>query len=330
MKKQLFPLITPVILVALSLASCDIVEFNKGARSASAGDGLPEAVSFALDPSCGFEADARTRAAATTAIASFRAAATTGSAGSESSAWNNVTFTTDGASTPTYTGGKYWPNENPSYHFYAVTVSEGAASAPDLSFAAGGTTLTADGSKDVVCAYFPYAAGSYKSKNALAFRHIYARLSTVKVNAHAAYAISNVTVSLVNVKTGGTYNLRTGSGQTDGTGWSALTPASPGDTQIYANSGTIAAGGNHTGADNDLYLVPGTYSVKATWTASKDDYTQTFTAITSSAPVSIVGGQINTIECLLTGSATELQFSVSLAPWGANAINLGTYPLENS
>lgn len=323
MKKQIIAL----LLLALSAASCDICQFNSRTSAGPARDDA-DRISFTLDSPGTFGATLlKTRATAATAIASFKAAATTGAAGTETTAWNNVTFTSDGADTPTFTGEKYWPYTDPGYHFYAVTVAEGAAAAPSLAFAAGGTSVTTDGTTDVVCAYLPYADGSFKVKNHLDFAHIYARLSTVTVHADAAYAISNVTVSLVNAKTGGTYNLRTGCGRTDGTGWSALTPASAGDTQIYAHAGTIAAGGNHTGADNDLYIVPGTYSLKATWTASWDDYTQTFTGVTSTGTIDLAGGSVNAIACTLSGNATELVFSVTLSPWGSNSISGVTFPV---
>lgn len=323
MKKNLFAL----LLLAGFAASCDICQFNVHTDAAPDPDPA-DRISFSLNqPEAFGVVFPGTRATAATALTSFKAAATTGAAGSETTAWNNVTFTGDGAETPTYTGGKYWPYTDPGYHFYAVSVAEGADSAPALAFAAGGTTVTTDGTKDVVCAYLPYADGSYKVKNHLNFAHIYARLSTVTVNASASYAISNVTVSLVNAKTGGTYNLRTGSSRTDGTGWSALTPAAAGDTPLYTYAGPIAAGSQHTGADNDLYVVPGTYSLKATWTASWDDYTQTFTDVVSTGTIDLVGGSVNAVACTLTGNATELTFSVSLSPWGSNSIAGVTFPV---
>lgn len=273
-----------------------------------------------------------TKATAATSIASFKCGVTQGSAGSETNAspcWNNIVFTSDGAGTPTYTASpkKYWPLSNPNYNVYAAAATNGSAAAAaaevsDLTFAAGGTTisLAAGVDKDVICAYEPIADITWKTKNTLAFEHIFARVSTVKVSAVAPCAISNVTIVITNPKTGGTYNLRTGHGQNDGTGWSSLVPAS-GIQTVYTNAGSIASGSNHTGANNDFYIVPGTYTLTASWTASVDDYSQTYNNMTSTGTIAIQGGKINAIECNLSGDPTEVTFGVSISEWGANTIS---------
>ena len=293
-----------------------------------------EMVFDAVDSAVEVEA---TKATAATSITSFKAEATKGSAGSENSDapyWNNVVFTSDGAGTPTYKASpaKYWPLTNPSYNIYAVAATSGsaaatAAAAPNLTFAAAGTTISmaAAYDKDVVCAYEPVADITYKTKNTLTFDHIFARLSTVKVTASGVYAISNITIKLVNAKTGGTYNLRTGHGQVNGTGWSSTVPADGNNPTIYTYAGSIASGSNNTGSNNDLYVVPGNYYINATWTASNDDYTQTFTT-NSSSTILLEGGKINAIEANLTGNATEITFSVVLTAWGNKTISNVNFP----
>lgn len=290
-------------------------------------------ISFGLNPRSAFSATAvATKATAATGLTSFKCEATQGSAGSETNAspcWNNVTFTSDGETVPTYSASpkKFWPVSDPSFSFYAVsatgsTASALASEAPDLVFGATGTTISmaAGYDKDVICAYSPSGDVTYKTKNSLLFEHIYARLSTVKVTAVAPTAISNITISLVNPKTGGTYNLRTGAGQADGTGWSDLLPSTDGTQVIYTNAGTITAGANHTGANNDYYVVPGEYYLKCSWVASVDDYTQGYSDLMSTAPVSIEGGKVNAIECNLSGDPEDITFSVSVSEWGSNTI----------
>ena len=295
--------------------------------------------------------DAQTKATTATSLPSFMAAGTKGAPGSENTCvWINAEFTSDGAASPTYTGTeKYWPHTDQGYNFYAVAATSvsaavtgpaTAAQAPSMTFNTTGTTIVTDGTKDVVCAYLPWKSGTigvpepekaiYKTKNGLTFEHIYSRLSTVTVNTNYLYRIYDITIWLVNTKTGGTYNLRTGKNQTDGTGWSSKTPSAATDTQIYRNAGSIAVSSSHTGGDNNLYVVPGEYYLKASWTATIDDpqttdpYIQTYTNVQSNTTVSLVGGKVNALSVQLVGNATELTFSVTILPWDYNEVeNVG-------
>lgn len=232
----------------------------------------------------------------------FYASAVTGTPGSDVQAWTNVSFSKFGDD---FVGGKYWPSSNPSYRFYASNNA--------LTYTSAGATVSATNAKDVVCAY--KNSPVYGARNTLNFDHIFARISTVTVNASAPTNISNVTIWIVNAKTGGTYNLRTGAGQIDGTGWSSLTPAGDADTQIYRNAGTISSGGSNTGSNNDLYLVPGMYSLKATWTASVGEYSEDFTTMSSTSTAFIEGGKVNSLSCSLSGDPQSLTFGVTVTAW---------------
>ena len=238
-------------------------------------------------------ADVTTKASAVTSLDSFFASATTGAAGSESAVWTSAAFTKDGATTD-YKGDKWWPNSNPSYHFYASNAA--------ITFAAGGSTVNATSATDVVCAYM--ASPTYKSKNTLTFEHVFARLGDVEVSAADGYTISGVNIT-VTPKTGGTFNMRTGAGKTDGTGWSSLT------------TGTATAIANATPGtkSNDIYLVPGTYTLTASWTATRGGYTENIAGMT--ADVVLTGGKVNKITTTLGGNAEEVVFGVSINPWGA-------------
>lgn len=316
------------------LCACLLAGCTKTAPS-ELPDGEKETVVFGLAGLPEFAVSTKATAPATS-VSSFKAAATTGTAGSETAAdWNNVVFTTDGAAAPTYMASpaKYWPLSNPCYNFYAVAASEGSAQAlateaPDMSFTAEGAviSLPAGYDKDVVCAYFPYAENTYLQKNQLAFNHIFARIAGVSVKADDDCAISEVSVSIVDAKTGGEYNLRTG--------WSNPVPAS-GDIEIYQRTAAIASGeSDATGsifddADGSLYLVPGSYQLKATWTATIDDYTQTYTAMSSKTALDFVGGKVNIIACKLTGDAEEIVFSVNVRDWTGNDLGNKVFPTEN-
>lgn len=218
-----------------------------------------------------------------TSLSSFYVSATTGTAGSETTKWNSVSF----SGSSTYTGGKYWPASNPSYHFYA-------ANAP-ITFAAGGSTVAPDGSVDVVTAYL--ASPTYGASNALTFNHIYARVGTVTISA-AAGSLSGVSATLKNVATGGTYNIRT----------DAWTAGSKSDKTL-----TIGA--------NDIYVVPGTYSLSVTYTLTNGDYSATFT---KSGNVTLQQGKVNNISATAPNTSTAITFTVSVTAWGTASVSAGT------
>lgn len=287
-----------ISVMLLALAACN--------KQGLADSGTMEEIAFTVD-GMSIDAEVATKATAVTAsdLTSFAVNCVTGSAGSDVQAWSNVTFTKDNT---VWKGDKWWPLSNPSYRFYATY--------PDtytMTYVAGGPTIAASTAHDIVCAYA--SAPTYKSSNALAFTHIFARVKNMTVQAADGYTITGITINIT-PKTGGTYNLYTGSGQTDGTGWSATTSGS-------ATNIANATPGTKT---NDLYLVPGSYTLTASWTATKDNYTQTFTGKTVN--VNLVAGKTNNITANLTGNGTEIVFSVSVAAWADNAVAAGAFPVN--
>lgn len=272
-----------VTLAAISVAGVSCLQLEQPVLIESlSGDEIV----FGADAHIEAQTKASSGTTETTSLTSFYVSAVTGSAGSESSAWTSTQFTqVTGSSPATYKGAKMWPASNPSYKFYA--------SNRPLTYAAGGTTVSATNTTDVVCAYL--TNGTYKTKNTLTFEHIFARFGRVDVAAESGYTISNISIRIT-PKTGGTYNLRTGAGKTDGTGWSSVT----------TGSATVVA--NATGANaNDIYLVPGTYEVKATWTATQSGTSITYTDKVVNVP--IVGGKTNVVSIVLGG---EILFGVDL------------------
>lgn len=231
----------------------------------------------------GLQTEVATKATAVTTLSSFNVSATTGTAGSETTKWNSVSF----SGAPNFTGGKYWPASNPSYHFYAANDA--------ITFAAAGSTVAPDGSKDVVVAYL--ASPTYGSSNPLTFNHVYARVGTLTISA-AAGSLSNVSATLKNVATGGTYNIRTGV-------WTAGTKADK----------TLTVG------SNDLYVVPGTYSLSVTYTVTNGDYSATFT---KSGNVTLQQGKINNISATAPNTSTAITFTVSVTAWGTANVSAGT------
>ena len=296
MKKRLiFKLLLPA-LSALLLSACDRVETPAAVRS--------DEIVFVQD---GLDVEVgQTRAAAVTAAdldaGTIYVTAVTGAAGSESADWSNVAFTySDGI----FAGGKFWANSNPGYRFYGSNVS--------VTPSAAGPTVSASNGTDVVCAY--NSAPVYKQTNTLQFKHIFARLGDVTVTAASGYTVSNVSITLT-PKVSGTYNLRTGSGYTDGTGWSStsngsavnIAPSSPGTKS------------------NDIWLVPGEYTVTASWrvTGGGGAYDETFSNITYG--IYLTAGKINTINVSFTGDASWIEFTIGVTDWSSTTLNFGSYP----
>ena len=241
----------------------------------------------------------------------FKVNAVAGSAGADTEVWSNQLFE---KVEDAWEQDKWWPNSDGSYRFYATYPTSYA-----MTFAAGGPTISASNEHDIICAYA--ASPTYKSVNTLAFDHIFARLSTVTVSMVAPYTISNMSI-MITPKVSGTYNLYTGAGQTDGTGWSSTVEGSA------TNIATAAFSAGVSTTNNDIYLVPGTYTLSATWTATKDNYTQTFTNKT--VDVDLVAGKTNNITASLTGDGTEIKFDVSVTAWSDNAVNAGTFPVAEA
>lgn len=239
---------------------------------------------------CGIVADVRTKAAAVTSLSSFNVNCVTGTPGSSEVSNFNVPF----SGSTNYTGGMFWPSTDPGYKFYASNVS--------VTPAASGPTVAASNTTDVVCAVC--LSPTYLASNSLTFNHIFARLGKTTVSVQSGYSLSAFSLSIT-PKTGGTYNLFSGNGKSDGTGWSATTNGAP--VILATNSGENAA--------TDTYLVPGNYILSATYTLTKGDYSITKSSVTKSVP--ITGGKINAISATLSGaSASDITFTVSVAPWG--------------
>lgn len=185
-----------------------------------------------------------TKATEVTSLSSFYVSAVTGSAGSESSEWGSTSFSGSGS----YTGGKYWPSTNKSLKFYASNVT--------LSYAAAGTTVSASNDTDVIVAYKTDA--TYNTSNTLSFSHIFAEIGTVTLTTGSGHTLSSATLSITPVVSG-TYNIRTGawSGTSNGSAVN-IVPTSEGSK------------------NNSLMLVPGTYTLTASWTVSGGGASRSF------------------------------------------------------
>ena len=226
-----------------------------------------------------------TKVDAVTALESFNVIATTGSLNAETTSWSTVATRSGNM----YVTDKYWPSTNPSYHFYASNTA--------ISIYNGAPLVTCDGSADVVCASM--VSPSYNIiDNNFAFKHIMARIGTVTAASTQGYAVSGVSITMQNMKTGGTYNVR---------------------AEMWSSETLQAAYAVPVG-ENDLYVVPGSYSTSVTFTLTKGDYTGTFTR---QGGVTLTRGKVNNIAISLTGDpAVPVDFTVSLDDWESLPVSL--------
>lgn len=240
-----------------------------------------------------FSADVITKATAVASISKFYVTATTTSTtGSETKLWDNKEFTKASNDTKFTSSGIYWPASQKAMHFYASNLSP--------VFSGGDVTVSANTDTDVVCAYLD--SPSWKSVNQLTFDHILARLGRCTITAPEGYTGSNLSIT-IKPMTGGTYNLRTAS-------WSSQTEASSAVvvTNSFDGGGTV----------NDIYLIPGQYTLTAKYTLTKGTYSQSFT---KTASVTVSAGCINLISATLPqGNATDIQFTVSVNEWTNHSI----------
>lgn len=310
--------------VALSFVSC-----NKQ-------DGMPDLpsdvvvndeglipIAFTLDDSFESSVQAETRAPSTvysssSKPASFYVLASTGTPGNSaettSPGFTSSQFAKFGSET-TYRGGdgssaqpKYWPKNDPSYHMYASTKT--------LTLSSGAVTFKPSATvADDLYAYVAstaYSGGNPPATVALAFNHIYARVGYCNVTGPSGYTVSNLTVRVTpKLPTADcTFNVRNGA-------WST-------NSGHYSNGSAVtlcSATGSTT--NNDLWLVPGDYTLTASYTLTKGDYVETFQ---KNSNVTFQMGKVNNITASLpTGNAAEIVFTVSVADWGTNAINI-TFP----
>lgn len=247
---------------------------------------------IAFTASDSFSADVITKVNALTSISSFYAAATTGTTGRESALWSGKEFKKANGDTKFSSSGVYWPATQQAIHFYASNLN------PNCS--GSNVTVNASTDTDVLCAYLE--TPTWKTVNNLTFNHILARLGRCTITAPSGYEGSNLSIT-VKPKVSGTYNLRTSA-------WSNLTESSSAVTVTNTFSGG--------GSVNDIYLVPDSYTINASYTLTKGTYSETFS---KTATVTLAAGRINQISATLPqGNATDLQFTVTVTPWTDNAI----------
>lgn len=236
----------------------------------------------------GFSAEVDTKATAVTSVPStLYWGATTGS-GTESSKWAAAPASVSSNKIST---GHYQTATPSAYNYYVAnqTFSVGAS-----------TTMTvANNNTDIVAGR---TAGDSTPGPSVSLGHIFARTGTLTANAPSGYSISGVSWKIVGKGdingTAGTYNMTSGT-------WSSASTKLTSETSLTSSS--------------DMYLIPGSYTVKVTYTLSKGEWTST---ATKSADVTLVQGSINNITGTVSdlGGASEITISLTVSEWTTNNI----------
>jgi len=208
----------------------------------------------------------------------FKVSATRGDQENETKAWENISFTKKG---DVFCGDKWWPSVNPDYHFYASNL--------DLTHTANGAIVNADTETDAVCAYIQ--TPGYNQSNVLNFEHILARIGTISLANPSNYDNTTVNSITLTPVTSGTYNIRTKE-------WTQTQSGNP----VTLNNG-----------NNDLWCIPGAYTMTVNYTLKKDDYTKTFT---KTGNLTLTAGKKNQLQGNLpAGDEQELTFTITVVEW---------------
>lgn len=223
-----------------------------------------------------FEVGVETKTAAVTSLTSFYVCVSTAGVGKDLQIYNNREFTLIGGE---YVSDLFWPGGGVSWQFDCANVP--------LDWTVNGYEATVDNSVDLVVARMPYP--QMHVKNTLVFEHAFARIDDVVIVAKTGWTLSGVSLYITPVVSG-TYNLKAGAGMYDGTGW---TWSAPGDVGSEMNIAPSTAGTSHP----ELLLVPGTYTVRAGWTATDGVTTVSFSDMISE--ITVVGGKNNVISMTL-------------------------------
>lgn len=271
-----------VIVFSFGLSSCTKAVPMEGSETVpveSRTESLPESdslVRFGVREVPFVKVGVETKTAVVTSLSSFYACVSVPSNGKDLQVYTNREFTlSDGD----YISDIFWPRGRSNWQFDCANA--------ELDWTSGGFEVTVDNSFDLVVARMP--APQMCVKNTLVFEHAFARIDDVVITAKTGWTLSGVSLYITPVVSG-TYNLKKGDGMSDGTGW---TWSAPGDLGSETNIAPSTAGTSHPG----LLLVPGTYTVRAGWTATDGVDTVSFSDMIDE--ITVVGGMNNVISMTL-------------------------------
>ena len=208
--------------------------------------------------------------------------------------WNSTSASVSSGKIHT---GKFQTLTPVAYNFY-VSNAPMTVSANTSVTVTGGTTGI-----DVICGR---VVASTSATPEVKLQHVFARTGSITIGAEKG-TLTNVSYAIKakvgeNAGTTGTYNLRTNT-------WSE-TSGLDSETAI---TGTT-----------DMYVIPGEYTISATATYSRGDYSVTETRY---GDVTLIAGKINDIQLTWPDSGSQIEIVCLLDEWSnnTNTVSLQTY-----
>ncbi len=227
-----------------------------------------------------------TKATAVTTIPStLYWGATTGTS-AESAKWSTASAST--SSSKIYTG-KYQTASPTAYNYYLAS----------QSFTVGGDMTVANNGTDIVAGRL---AQSTSTAPSVTLNHIFARTGSLTLNVPSGYMASSVSWEIVGYSTvngtAGTYNMKS-------QGWTAASAKLSSYTAITSSS--------------DMYLIPGTYTVKASFVLTKGNFSKSYS---QTGNVTLAGGKVNNIVATTTvDEAVQVVFTTSVTAWTSKTLS---------
>ena len=275
MKKNL---LCAIALSAAFFASCDIIEFPQKFEDES---DVP--ITFGAVEECDF--DLQTKAGpsqvALSTFSTFNVYCST---------FSNLAFSTK--DNPVTTSSVF-ASSTQKYYPYSGSLTFYASNAASVT---GSTLTTSSIDRDLVWAT---ASGSKSNTSGvtLAFKHAYTQIAKCSISGTNTTG-GTVTVNSVKItpRTKGTLDLGTGE-------WSST---SAGSEQILTNNGST---------DNDLWLIPDTYTITVAYTVTQGDYTNTRM---TSGTVALDAGRNNSLAgafSITESGITQVRFNVTVEAW---------------
>ena len=231
--------------------------------------------------------DVETKATPVTTIPStLYWGATTGTS-TESAKWATASAST--SSSKIYTG-KYQTASPTAYNYYLAS----------QSFTVGGDMTVANNGTDIVAGRL---AQSTSTSPSVTLNHIFARTGSLTLNVPSGYTASSVSWEIMGYSTvngtAGTYNMKS-------QGWTAASAMLSSYTAITSSS--------------DMYLIPGTYTVKVSFVLTKGDFSKSYTQTSN---VTLVAGKVNNIVgSTSVDEAVQISFTTSVTAWTTSSVNM--------
>ena len=269
--------------ISLSVIAGIFYSCKKASTDADDVRAVGDMIVLYLDDTIDAFVDTKAVSEVTTIPSNLYWAATSGSGTSETQKFANSYSSVSSSKINT---GKYQTATASTYNYYVSNAFLNVGADTYVS-ASGGTDGT-----DVICG----RVSSSSATPSITMGHIFARTGTLSLSAPSGYTVSgtpswSIMKSGTNTGTAGTYNLRTGA-------WSSVSGLT---SYTSFNS------------SSDMYLIPGTYSIKVQFTLTRGNFSKEYTQ-TGSITVA-AGNKYNITASTSSAEAVQVVFTTSVTAW---------------